>query len=387
MLVLNQFVVPRSMAGGTRHVELFSRLRTWRPTIVAGRTSLSGQRVASDDLLRTVPVLPYRGNGLDRVLNWASYTAAATIVGLAGRRPSVVYGSSPHLGAALAGLVVATVRRASFVVEVRDLWPQILVETGSLSERSVVYRTLKRLELFLYAHADRIVVLAEGSATALVAQGVPPERITFIPNGADPEAFDTATSRDDARRRYGFDRFTLVYAGAHGPANGLDLVVDAASELARSGDEIDVVLVGDGIEKRRLVGRATALGLRNLRFLDPIPKSEVPELLRAADGGLHCLADVELFRSGVSPNKLYDYMAAGLPVLTNTGGDTAAMVEAAGSGVTVAPGEIAEGARALARSSAAQLEAMGRSGRAFMEANRSRRAMVERLEELLDEVA
>jgi len=388
VLVLNQFAVPRHVAGGTRHLELFSRLDGWTSRIIAGRTTLSGEQFRSDDAFIAVPVTPYRGNGIDRMLNWASYSTLAVMCGVfRWERPDVVYGSSPQLGAALAALIVAKARRAAFVFEVRDLWPQILVEAGSLSESSGVYRVLKRLEMGLYRQADRIVVLAEGSQRALVAQGIPSEKIVFIPNGADREDFVTETPRHELRRRYGFERFTMVYAGAHGPANGLGLVLDAAEELMRSDAQIDFCLVGDGVSKSALIADAEARGLTNVRFLPPVAKSEVPDVLAAADGGLHCLADVELFKSGVSPNKLYDYMAAGLPVLTNTGGDVAAMVNGADSGLAVSPTGIAAGALSLATSAADELSRMARSGQSYMERERSRSAMANRLTVLLNALA
>ncbi len=385
VLVLNQFALPRSAAGGTRHVEIFGRLVGWETRILAGRRSVISQEIVADEgLLKTVPVTPYRGNGWSRVLNWASYSAIALLRGIVSPKPTVVYGSSPHLGAALAGLLVAKVRRAAFVLEVRDLWPQILVDSGMMPATSKVYRVLRKLEKFLYQSADRIVILAEGSGPPIVALGIAQEKLVFIPNGADPADFEPDEDRDVLRRRYGFEGFTAVYAGAHGPANGLDLVLDAASDLV--GEDIHFALVGDGVVKQALVDRARVEDLSNVHFLDPIPKTEMANLLAAADVGLHSLADVELFKTGVSPNKLYDYMAAGLPALTNTGGDVAQMVLDAGSGLAVEPTGMAEGMRRLASMSEANRAKMSASGIAFMEAERSRSAMAARLVKVFEDV-
>jgi len=388
VLVLNHFALPRSAPGGTRHVELFGRLEGWDATVVASNKDLQRQhRVASEGILVTVAVPRYTGNGLGRILNWAAYSAGALARGLLTRRPAVVYGSSPHLGAALAGLLVARLRRARFVIEIRDLWPQILVEAGTLRESSPVFRVLKALERRLYRSADAIVVLAEGSAGPITADGGRPDRIVFIPNGAQPEDFDVTDDRSDLRAALGFEGFVVVYAGAHGPANGLGFVLDAAEELRDVLPHVHFVLVGDGIEKARLISDAARRGLVNLTFLDPIPKTEIPRLLAAADAGLHCLADVELFRSAVSPNKLYDYMAAALPALTNTPGAVADMVRDAGAGVAVQPDRIADAVRAVCNLTPAERAAMGRAGRAFVDRYRSRTAMAERLEALLNDVA
>ncbi len=385
VLVLNQFALPMSGGGGTRHVELFGRLTDWDARILAANRHYFDQSpVSSEGILRTLPVTPFRGNGTSRVLNWASYSAVALLRGVTSPKPAVVYGSSPHLGAALAGLMIAKVRRAAFVLEVRDLWPQILVDSGMMAETSKVYRSLRKLEKFLYQSADRIVILAEGSGPPICALGIPEDKLVFIPNGADPADFEPTEDRDVLRRRYGFEGFTAVYAGAHGPANGLDLVLDAAAEL--KDENIHFALVGDGVAKEALVARSHAEGLSNVYFLDPIPKTEMANLLAAADVGLHSLADVELFKTGVSPNKLYDYMAAGLPVLTNTGGDVAQMVRNAGSGLAVDPTRMAQGMRQLAQMSWAERAEMSTAGKAFMEAERSRSAMAARLAQVFEDV-
>jgi len=385
VLVLNQFALPRSSAGGTRHVEVFGRLQGWQALVLAGRKALLNQSTVADEgILRTVPVTPYSGNGISRVVNWLSYTIAAFVRGVARRPVDVVYGSSPHLGAAVAGLAIARIHRARFVLEVRDLWPRILLDSGMFTESSLIYRALRWLELFLYRQADAIVVLAKGSGWELECDGVDPGKIHFLPNGAEPADFIVETDRRVLRDRHGLDGTVVVYAGAHGPANGLDLVLDAAEELTDT--DVRFVLVGDGVAKADLVADARRRGLTNVQFRDPIAKSEIPSLFAAADIGLHCLADVPLFRHGVSPNKLYDYMAAGLPVVTNTPGEVAAMVDDAGAGEAVDPEGIAMAVRRLLSLDAEVLAKLGANGRSWMADNRSRTALATELEHLLIEV-
>lgn len=386
VLVLNHFAVPLGEPGGTRHTELFSALPGWEHLIVAARTNPSTRKVQKDQPgFRFVPVTPYSGNGLARVANWTSYAASATARSLVSvrHRPDVVYASSPHLLSGLAGAVVAAVFRTPFILEIRDMWPKVLVDMGQLSETSPIYRVLSGLESWLYRRADRIVVLANGVSRSLAEAGVPAEKVRLIPNAADPEYFDTDTSRDTARQAYGFTKVTFVYTGAHGPANGLDLLLDAAASLP---EDVEIVLVGDGISRPALMERATGMALRNVRFLDPVPKSEMPRLLRAADVGVHCLADVPLFHYGVSPNKVFDYMAAGKPVITNTPGDVAALVESADAGIAVPPTGLADGITSMARAGIQERSRWGANGRKFIGENQSRRVMARRLSDLLDEV-
>lgn len=378
VLVFNHFAVPRGYPGGTRHVELFSRLPGWSYVVIAGRRNMvTGLPQRAEPGFHPVAVTPYRGNGLGRVVNWASYVVTATAAGLRQPRPDVVYASSPHLLAGLSGWIVAAVRRAPLVLEIRDLWPRVLVDMGRLAETSLTYRALERLERFLYRQAHRVVIMAPGVRTAVEGAGVAPEKIAFIPNAADPEDFVPSTDRAELRRRYGFTRRTAVYAGAHGPANGLDLLLDAAEAVP----DLDVVLVGSGVEKPRL--QAAAHGIRNVRFLEPVPKTEIPDILHAADIGVHVLADVELFRAGVSPNKVFDYMAGGLPIVTNSPGTVGDLVMGAGAGYAVAPGDLAHGLGQVAQASPEELAKMGAAGRQWIRENQSRTAMSRALEELL----
>ena len=347
VVVLNHFAVPRDQPGHTRHVELFGRLTDWDFTIIASKLNQStGKPQRPTDGFLFVPVVPYRSNGIARVMNWISYAVTATIAAVRLPRPDVVYASSPHLLAGVAGLLIARTQRARFIFEVRDLWPKVLLDMGRVSEKSVVYRILDRLALFLYARAERIVVMAPGTRTALQAMGVPADKIEYIPNAADAQDFVPSTNREALRDRYSFTRLTGVYAGAHGPANGLDLLLDAADEVREL--SLDIVLIGDGVLKKDLVATAKRQRLSNVRFMDPIPKTEIPDLLSAADFGIHVLADVALFRTSVSPNKIFDYMAAGLPVLTNCPGVVATTLIEASAGVAVAPRELAQGFRQMA---------------------------------------
>lgn len=387
IIVLNQAALPRGMAGGTRHVELFERLQGWSARVVAGnRSYLSQEIVHADGVLVPVRVSEFHGNGVSRVINWLSYMASAFAYSMRATRPQVVWGSSPQMGAAVVGLAVARFRRAPFVLEVRDLWPHILVEAGVITENSWVHRCIRGIEEYLYRSAVRIVVLAEGTGRELQERGFDDGKVVFLPNGADLGQFVLNESRDDLRDEFRFEGFTLVYAGAHGPANGLDLVVDAAEELDARKSACRFVLVGDGVEKPGLQARVRDAGLTNVTFMDPIPKSEIPRLYAAADAGLHCLDDVDLFKYGVSPNKLYDYMAAGLPVVTNAGGDVAAMVERAESGIACGPRMIADAAHTLSISSSTKLDAWSLAGRRFMEEHRSRDALADQLEMMLEEV-
>lgn len=385
VLVLNHFAVPRGEPGGTRHVELFGRINSWTHLIIASDFNpQTGSAVTPGIGLALVPVVRYSRNDALRVLNWLSFAATATWRGLRAGPVDVVYGSTPHLLAPLSAWVIARAKRSPFVLEIRDLWPKVLADMGRLNESSPTYRLLSVLEGFLYQQADSIVVMAKGSVTELTARGISRDKITYIPNGADSADFLPSASRSELRERYGFQRRTAVYAGAHGPANGLDLLLEAARATP---DILDVVLVGGGVLKTELQARAKRDGLTNVRFMDPVPKSEIPDLLHAADIGLHVLADVPLFRDAISPNKLFDYMAAGLPILTNSPGLIAELVQDANCGVAVPPAELGTGLEQLSRVEQAALEEWGSNGRRWIDGNQTRTIMAERLVGVLNRVS
>lgn len=386
MLVLNHFAVPRAAPGGTRHVELFGRLEGWDTVILASNRNMLTRAIgAKGDSIHAVWTSPVAASGPSRVVHWASYAGTAFVAGL--RQPTdLVYASSPHLLAGLAGWALARLKRVPLIIEVRDLWPQVLVDMEQLAATSLLYRSLKVLERFLYRHANAVVVLAEGNRSAVVADGARADRVVFLPNGADPADFEVAEERETLRARFGMEGVVFLYAGAHGRANGLDLVLDAAAELRETHPEIRFWLVGDGILKKDLHTDATRRGLTNVVFRDPVPKQDMPALLAAADVGLHVLADVPVFRHGVSPNKLFDYMAAGLTVLTNTPGEVTDLVSDAKAGMTVGPLGIGAGAASLADMDPCQRYSIGRSGRRFIGKHRSRTEIANRLEQLLNDV-
>ena len=383
VLILNHFAGQPSLPGGTRHVEMFSRLLGWSYLIVAANHASVGMLTTKSTAgFLALPSVHYWGNGLDRIANWVSYTMSSLARLSLGRRPNVVYASSPHLLTGLSGWFLARRWRVPFVLEIRDLWPQVLVDMGHMQVTSPIFKSLSALESFLYDRADQIVVMAEGTRAHLVSRGVPAERIDLIPNAADPGDFVPAQSREELRSRYGFTRFTCVYTGAHGPANGLDLLLQAALELRDQ--NLDIALVGTGPSKTALEACAREMELTNVRFLDPIPKAQIPGLLNAADIGLHVLADVPLFRYGISPNKVFDYLAAGLPMLTNVPGEVSELVVKSGGGLAVKPKGLAHGIRDLAQSDRSRLSQMSSAGRTFMKDHHSHTAMVSRLQNLLD---
>lgn len=397
LLWINHFAVPPGEGGGTRHYEMSRELvqRGWDVTVVASDFSLHARRytrrAGADDrrviaeeydgvAFRFPWTSPYETNDWRRAWNWLSFARAVWRWSPECGRPDVVIGSSPHLFAALAGERLASRWGVPFVFEVRDLWPESMVAAGG--SKGAVYTAFKWIAHYLYGRADRILCLARGTQTYLRDElGVPEKKMAFVPNGVDPKAF--AETDRPAR-----STTTLIYAGAHGPANGLDAVLGAADRL-RDRDDVRFQLVGDGPAKAGLRQQAEQMQLDNVTFLDPVPKAEIPEVFARADAGLMVLRETPLFAFGVSPNKLFDYMGASLPVVCNVPGEVEMMVREAEAGEQAENGTaeaLAAAVERLADRSAEERAAMGRKGRAWVSHEHGRSVLAERLDGVLREL-
>lgn len=272
-----------------------------------------------------------------------------------------VFATTTPLTTGIPGFLARWLRGKPFIFEVRDLWPELPRAMGVI-KNPLVLGLMAILEWTSCRSAHRCIALSPGIAEGIARLGVYEDRIALIPNGCDLDIF--AGEGVEPWRPWGVKAGDLmaVFTGAHGIANGLDSVLDAASVLmARGRDDIRVVLVGDGRLKPRLMERARAKGLDNVLFHDPVDKARLSDLLATADLGLQCLANVSAFYYGTSPNKFFDYIAAGLPVLNNYPGWLAGMIDEHDCGFPVPPDNPDAFADALERA-ADDRRALGRMG-------------------------
>jgi glycosyltransferase involved in cell wall biosynthesis len=241
------------------------------------------------------------------------------------KKYDLVFATTTPLTAGIPGIFAKWLRRKPFVFEVRDLWPELPKAMGVI-RNPLVLGGMSLLEWISYRSADRLIGLSPGIVQGIHKRGVAGERIAMIPNGCDLELFANVGA---AWRPVDVspDDLLAIYTGTHGIANGLDAVLDAAAELKRRNvTQIKIVLVGDGKLKGELRQRATAEHLDNVFFLDPVGKSQLAGLMAGADLGMQILKNVPAFYYGTSPNKFFDYLSAGLPVLVNYPGWVAEMV-------------------------------------------------------------
>lgn len=400
---VNQFAVPPDQPGGTRHYDFAAELgrRGHRVHLVASDLNLTTRRYSrrrNGSDIRPIGEMvegvhftwltagSYRANDWRRIVSMLVFGVATFLHLLRVRRrnTTVFIGSSPQLFAALGAWAAARLRRVPFVLEVRDLWPESYTEVSG-KERGPEITLMRKVADLLYRQAKAIIVLAEPNVERICGRGVDPSKVVTVPNGVDLDGVNGAEAGVDLSSP---NAFTFVYAGAHGPANDLETVVRACQLLQRRGRErVRVVLLGDGATKDGLVQLANDLTLTNVEFCDPVPKSSIAVTLGTADAGLMVLAPVELFSYGVSPNKLFDYLGAGLPVLTNVPGLVSDIVADADVGLSVLGGSadaLADGMQRMADASSAGVE---ERGRAFIRAHYDRRTLARRIEDVLRSIA
>ena len=283
-----------------------------------------------------------------RMLSFAGFMLAASAAAVALPRADVVFATSTPLTIGVPGLIAARLKRAPFIFEVRDLWPQIPIAIGALTNPMLI-KVAEWLEQTLYDAAERIVIIAEPWRDAFVARGIPAEKLVFIPHAGDTDLFGPQVVDETFRRRYGLDdKFVAIFAGAIGIANGLDQVVDAAHCLKQEGEgSVAIVIIGEGTERPRLEQRAAELALDNLLILPPVAKEELAGIVGACDATLTILLPFKLFDTA-APNKFFDGLAAGKPVVSNIRGWLKELVETENVGIAVPPGSGLEIAAALA---------------------------------------
>lgn len=295
-----------------------------------------------------------RDNFVKRALTFLKFAWRSVRVALT-ERHDVVFATSTPLTAGIPGIAARWLRGSRFVFEVRDLWPELPREMGVI-RNPVVLGLMGALEWLSYHSAQRLVGLSPGIVAGITRRGIAPERVALVPNGCDLEIFSgTATPwRPDGVAP---TDLMAVFAGTHGVANGLDAALGAAGELLRRGRlDIKLVLIGDGKLKEGLIERARAESLHNVVFCDPVDKVRLAGLMASTDVGLQLLANVPAFYYGTSPNKFFDYIAAGLPPLINYPGWLAELVVEHQCGMAVTPDDPAAFADALEHAADNRLE-------------------------------
>lgn len=402
--IINHYAVTPNMPGGTRHYDFGKELveKRYNVTIFASsfhylwhkKMKLDKKQIWTIENINGVKFVwlrnfPYYKNDWRRVVNMLSFMYRVYLLGRDITKitqdigkPDVIIGSSVHLFAVLSAFWLSRYYKARFIMEIRDLWPQTIVDMEVMGPRNPIIKVLQSLERFLYSRAERIITLLPLAVEYPPLAMVKKEKIVWIPNGvvlSKSVAFGNIKPANQP--------FKLVYVGAHGPANALDVLIKAAKIVESKGyHDIRFILVGEGSEKSRLIRFKETLGLKNVEFRGPVPKTQIPMIFSEAHGFIFNLRKADVFKYGISPNKLFDYMVAGKPTIFCVNSPTNPVKEAQ-CGFSVPPGNpqaLGQAIIKLRKTSLEERQAMGERGRRYVKQNHNIAVLVERLEKCLE---
>lgn len=400
ILLIHQAFAALDEAGGTRHYELACRLveHGHQVTIITSPVSyLSGksrsikshwkEEESPQPGITILRAYTYRGlhkSFVHRVFSFFSFMFSSFFIGLGVKNVDLVWGTSPPIFQGVTAWLLARLKRAPFLFEIRDLWPAFAIAVGVLKNRTLIALS-EWLEKFLYHRADQMIVNSPGYLEYVRQRGG--RNVQLIPNGADPDMFSPDSDALTMRKQWGLEgKFIILYAGAHGISNDLEVVIRAAANL-QDHPSIQFVFVGDGKEKSNLQGYAAQNQVNNITWVAPVPKNQMSDVLAAADACIAILKPIEMYKT-TYPNKVFDYMAAGRPVLLVIDGVIREVVEAAKGGIFVPPGD----AEALSLAGLylaehpAEARQMGKNGRNYVSEHFNRARLAEDLVHLLEDL-
>jgi len=335
--------------------------------------------------VKASPVKNFRS----RMAFYLTYMVMAALTGLflARGKFDAIYATSPPLLVGGAALVISYLRRIPLVFEVRDLWPEVAIALGELRNKYAI-RLAKWLEWRCYRRARIVVVVTEGIRQRLIERGLPAQKLAFIPNGANTDLFQPRPAAGcTLRQELGLgNAFIVLYAGLHGIAQGLELLLEAARRLQEH-SAIHFLFVGEGPVKAELMALARKLALSNVSFHAEVARERIPAFFSAAQVAVVPVRKVALFQ-GALPLKMFDAWACACPTLVALDGEARQVLHQAEAGLWVEPENPVALATAILAlyNDPSRLPHMGENGRRFVAANYSRQAQAQRLEKLLRQV-
>lgn len=256
---------------------------------------------------------PYNKNNCRRAMNMLSHAWMAFWVGIRLKeKPDIIMGVSVPISTGFSAYILSLFKSARFYFEVRDLWPQTLVDLGAISDKSPITFAMRIVEKLLYRKAERIISVLPYAHEYIVKQGVPSKKIVWLPNGIDLSQYEVTKTYDGGSR----ETFTLMYIGGFASYHGIEVILEAARILETKCDKtLKFVLIGDGPERHRMIRLSQEMKLGNVEFRGLLPKSKIPSALGGADACIAVLRKMNVLKYGINPNKLFDYLASGRPIL------------------------------------------------------------------------
>lgn len=355
ILLLHQYFLEENDGGGSRWNEM---TKVWKEqghtiTVIAGTINYAAAEIPTEyknkfyskkiqgDIVvyRSYVYSGYNSSFIGRLFGYFSFVFSSLYVGLfVVKKFDFIVVTSPPLFVGISGYLISLFKRIPFVFEIRDLWPESAIDTGVVTNKFII-KLSYFLEKFIYKKASLINVLTPAFRTVLVdKKKVNSDKIIYFPNAADFSLSDNYLNTFDVvqfKKDNGFeDKFIITYVGAHGVANHLEQILYTASLLTKF--DVLFLLIGQGMEKNKLISIANDLNLKNVKFIDPVPKADIFKYILVSDVGCSVLKNVATFKT-VYSNKTFDYMSCKKPVLMAIDGVSRALIEEANAGLYVEP--------------------------------------------------
>lgn len=319
-----------------------------------------------------------------RMRNYLSFTFSSVFQGAKYiEKQDVIITESPPLFLGWSGYVLSKLKGAKFVFNVSDLWPESAIKLGVLNNKLFI-KMSTWLEEFCYRKADAVTGQTKGIVDNIVNRGFDKSKVHLITNGVNTEFFKKENRDENFRKEIGIEnKFSIVYAGIHGLAQGLEVVIEAA-EILKDYKDIQFIFIGDGPEKGKLINMSKEKNLENVKFLPVQPKSNMPRIIASMDATVIPLKKLDLFK-GALPSKMFEALASQLPIILAVEGEAEKLINDAQAGIVVEPENpeaIAEAALKLYNDIELRKE-LGRNGRKYVMENFSRESITKKLEKIL----
>lgn len=319
-----------------------------------------------------------------RLRNYLSFTFSSVLKGAKHiDKQDVIITESPPLFLGFSGFVLAKLKKAKFIFNISDLWPESAIKLGVLHNKLFIKMSVW-LEEFCYRHAAAVTCQTQGIVDDIVNRGFDKNKIHLLTNGVDTNLFKKENRDEDFRREIGIEnKFALCYAGIHGIAQGLQVIINAA-EIVKDEENIQFIFVGDGPEKQDLIKMAQERGLNNVTFLPLQPKKNMPKIVASMDAAIIPLRKLELFK-GALPSKMFETLASEIPIILPVQGEAAKLINSANAGIVVEPENSKEIAEAVLKlyNDIELRKNLGENGRAYVMENYARENITRKLEKIL----
>jgi glycosyltransferase involved in cell wall biosynthesis len=301
------------------------------------------------------------------------------------KNPDVIITSSPTFFSIFSGYWFSLRKKASFVLEIRDLWPAAMIELGVMKE-GFITKTLEKMELYFYRKSKRLIMVTKSFKENVVNRGIDSNKVHVITNGVNQELFYPKQKSKGIIEKYNLnDKFVITYVGAHGISQNLNTILKVAKSLEKD-KEFQFLFIGEGAEKDKLKQIANEQQINNVTFVDSQPKEMVPEFYNTSDISLIPLKNIELFKTFI-PSKMFEIMACGVPIVASVEGESADILNESQAAEVVKPDDPEQIMQAILKikNDKVFLEKLQKNGPAFVEQNYSRRKLAEQYLKIISE--